>query len=539
MRLQTQNNGNFVAPFLPPGMYTISVEKTGFKRLTFGDIKLDVQQSVSLNLTLQLGTVSDSIDVTAQSAPLLSDSPSVESTVDRKQIQTLPLNTRDFNQLVLLAPGAVQNVNAGNGRDFGAVAANGNWSFSNDYLVDGVPNNNDYQGLSALPLSIDAIQEFKVTSGVAPAEYGYAGTQVSVATRSGTNTFHGSLFEYYRGTQMQARDPFSNTTALPSFVRNQFGGSVGGPVMLPHYNGRNRTFFFLNYEGNRQEQSATRVATVPPDAFWRGDFSSLLARGIRLRDPLSPGNQIIPGNRLDQYLGGARISPIAQLLQPFWGSPNGPGLTNNLVRTASANTNSHQFTSRVDQVLPHNQQLAGRLSYSTLDGFTPDLVANGAGLMQPIQNWNGSLTWTAPLSPTFVNEARFGAANFYAPTTYDTGGLPAVSSLGLKGFSPDAPILPPLPRMTFTGGDAFTQLNYGGDPNFGMAALLQTGRTYTLGDTMTWAHGKHTVKAGLEWRRTSFPSLQQTNARGSLSLVGSYRRQLHWLRLCGFPHGDP
>jgi hypothetical protein len=175
----------------------------------------------------------------------------------------------------------------------------------------------------------------------------------------------------------------------------------------------------------------------------------------------------------------------------------------------------------VDQTLPHNQQLAGRLSYSTLDAFTPDLVANGAGLTQPVQNWNGSVTWTAPLSPTFVNEARFGGSNFYAPTTYATGGLPTVDSLGLQGFSPDASILPPLPRITFTGGDAFTQLNYGGDPNFGMAALLQTSRTYTLGDTVTWARGKHTIKAGFEWRRTSLPSLQQTNARGSLSFVGS------------------
>ncbi|MFL6446743.1 MAG: hypothetical protein ACJ746_03530 [Bryobacteraceae bacterium] len=145
----------------------------------------------------------------------------------------------------------------------------------------------------------------------------------------------------------------------------------------------------------------------------------------------------------------------------------------------------------------------------------------------------------APLRPTLVNEARFGAANFYAPTTYETGGLPTVNSLGLKGLSPDAPILPPIPRITFTGGDAFTQLKYGGDPNFGMAALLQTSRTYTLGDTMTRAHGKHTVEAGLEWRRTSLPSLQQTNARGSLSFVGSSGRKLQSLRLCGFSHGDP
>src|SRR5581483_4651538 len=138
-----------------------------------------------------------------------------------------------------------------------------------------------------------------------------------------------NLFEYYRGTQLEARDPF-NTTSSTSFLRNQFGGSIGGPARLPRYNGRNRTFFFFNYEGNRQYQQQTRFSSVPLDAMWKGDFSALLP-SIQLRDPLASGRPNIPGNRIDQYLGGARINKLAVQLQPFYGSPTQAGIGNNQV----------------------------------------------------------------------------------------------------------------------------------------------------------------------------------------------------------------
>jgi hypothetical protein len=513
-KVPTLSNGIATAASLPPAAYQIEVTKPGFAPTQLNDVKLNVDQNAVVQVRMTVSGTRETIDINEAGTQPLNEGISVESDVTREQVATLPLNSRDFNSLVLLAAGVVQNVNAGNGRDFGAIAGNGNRSFSNDYTLDGAPNNNDYQGLSALPVSIDVIQEFKVTSGVAPAEFGYGGTQISVATRSGGNQFHGAAFEYFRGTLMQARDPFSNTDVLPPFRRNQFGGSLGGPVR------RNKTFFFLNYEGNLQTQSATRVSTVPLDAFWKGDFSSLLARNIQLKDPLANG-ALVPGDRLDTYLGGARLSKAAQALQAFWGSPTLPGLSGNSIRTASADTNSHQFTTRVDQQLPHSQMLSARLTYSTLEGFTPDLIGNGAGLIQPVANWNGTLTFTAPLSPHLISEARFSGANFDANTTYATGGLPTVDSLKLQGFSPDASYLPPLPRITFTGGDAFTQLNYGGDANFGMAALLQGSRTYSLADSITWQKGSHLLKFGGEWRHLDYPSLQQTNARGSLSFAGS------------------
>lgn len=220
--------------------------------------------------------------------------------------------------------------------------------------MDGTPNTNSFQGTSAVPLSIDVIREFKVYSGMAPAEFGQGGSQITVVTQSGTNALHGNLFEYYRGTQFEARDPF-NTTNAASFLRNQFGGSVGGPVRLPLSHGRNRSFFFFNYEGNWQYQQATRFSSVPLDPMWSGDFSALLALGIQLRDPLATGRPIIAGNRLDQYLGGAWINKTALALRPSFGSPTLPGIGNNQVTNVNRDTVANQYTIRGDQMLPHNQ----------------------------------------------------------------------------------------------------------------------------------------------------------------------------------------
>ena len=166
--------------------------------------------------------MTQSVSVAAESASIETSSPSIESTITRQQIEELPLNGRDFNQLVLLAAGSVDN-NVGGGTDFGSVALNGNRTYGNGYLIDGMPNTNSFQGTSAVPLSIDVIREFKVISGVAPAEYGQGGAQISIVTQGGTNKLHGNLFEYYRGNALEARDPFNTTGEAAAFQRNQFG----------------------------------------------------------------------------------------------------------------------------------------------------------------------------------------------------------------------------------------------------------------------------------------------------------------------------
>ncbi len=516
----TGQQGGFVLYPLPPGIYDVSAAKDGFSPFTISGVKINVSENVARNIALQVGGLSQSVSVTAEAAAIQSDSPSIEATIVRKQIEELPLNGRDFNQLVLLSAGAVDNATGGN-NDFGSVALNGNRTYGNAYSVDGTPNTNSYQGTSAAPLSIDVIREFKVYSGVAPAEFGQGGSQVTVVTQTGTNRYHGNLFEFYRGTQLEARDPF-NTSNAASFLRNQFGGSVGGPVRLPGYNGHNRSFFFFNYEGNRQYQQATRFSSVPLDAMWTGDFSALLAQGIQLRDPLVSGKPNITGNRLDQYLGGARISKISTALRPYFGSPTLPGTGNNQVTNVDRASNANQYTIRGDQSLPRNNTLSLRYTKSLTGGFTPNLLGSpGVGREEPFDNKNGTFSWTSVLSPRTVSELKLGAMKFGDVTSYSAGKLPTAASLGIQGFTTDNPAVPLLPQFSFSGTGAPTNIKFGDTTSFGEAALSMIQNIYTVTETVSRTSGRHSLKLGFALYRDDYNALQQSNAGGQISFSGS------------------
>ena len=517
--VRSNAEGQFVLYPLPAGAYDVTFSKEGFTTFKIAGMKVDVSESVARNVTLNVGAISQSVSVSAESAAIETDSPSIAATIVRDQIESLPLNGRDFNQLVLLSAGSVDNATGGN-NDFGSVALNGNRTYGNNYMVDGTPNTNSFQGTSATPLSIDLIREFKVYSGVAPAEFGQGGSQITVITQTGTNRWHGNLFEYYRGTQLEARDPF-NTTNERSFLRNQFGGSVGGPVRLPRYDGRNRTFFFFNSEGNRQHQQATRFSSVPLDAMWRGDFSALLP-SIQLRDPLVSGRPNIPGNRLDQYLGGARISKAALAMTPFFGSPTQPGTGNNQVTNVDQDSNANQYTIRLDQVLPRSENLGFRYTHSLTGGFIPNLLGSpGVGRSEPLDNANGTLAWTAVLTPRTVSELHLGAMKFGDVTSYTAGALPTAVSLGLQGFSANTAAIPPLPQISFSGAGAPTNIKFGDTASFGEAALSMIQNIYTLTETVSRSAGNHSFKFGYELHRDDYNALQQSNAGGQISFSGS------------------
>jgi hypothetical protein len=516
-------SGEYVVFPLEPGTYHIQVTKDGFRSVSLRDVVFDVNDSVVRDFHLAVGSSSDAVTVSAASAPLLTQDISVESVITARQLNALPLNGRDFNQLVLLTPGATDNTVATSvNLDFGSYSLNGNRAFSNEYLIDGVSNNNPFQGKSALPLSVDAIAEFKVISGVPPAEYGHAATAISAVTKSGANAFHGAVYEYYRGNQLLANNPFDSVSGNESFLRNQFGGAFSGPVRVPHYDGRDKTFFFANYEGSRQTDTATRVDTVPTAAFWKGDFSSLLARGIQLHDPFATGKPAISGNRLDQYKGGSLITKTAKALSAFFPNPNLPGLANNLVQFPNENSNADQFTARVDQTLPRGPVLMARFSYANSGGFSPNLLGTpGVGLSEPVDSRNGQITWTSPIRNSLVNELRLGGMNYSDIVTYSPGNLPTVASLGLQGFEQASLAVPPLPRITFAGNDAFTTIKYGPTNGFGEAALSMTTNIFTVADSVLITKGRHTFKFGFEGRRDYFNVLQQTNARGALTFTGS------------------
>jgi hypothetical protein len=496
----SNHEGDFVLFPLQPGVYDITVGATGFRGERVSGIRVGVAAVIHRDIQLQVGDVQQSVVISAAAQPILTQSGSVESTINREQIEALSLNGRDFNQLVLLAAGAVENTNPAG--DFGPVSANGNRAFSNDYLLDGTPNNNVFGGGSAAAVSVDVIKEFKVISDAAPAEYGQAGTQVTIVTRSGTNRFHGSAFEYHRGNTWQAANPFQPGAAQP-FDRNQFGGSIGGPVRRDH------TFFFFNYEGNRQSETATVVSTVPPEAFWKGDFSSILPR-IVVRDPLDASKPAFPGN----IIPASRLNPTALGFRPYWGLPTQPGLANNAVENSVASVTADQFTIRMDHTLPRNQNVSLRYTQANSYNGRPSILGTGPRADIGQNNTNTNASWTAPFSPTTINELRLGLARQVTYNVYQTGGLPTTDSLGMLGFDPNNSLRQSVPRIAFTGNDAFTTLNYGPIPSYGLPTQNQKNDTFSLTETLTHVRGVHIIKAGFDYRHLRLPSILQPASAG-------------------------
>jgi hypothetical protein len=519
-------DGSYAIFPVRPGTYDIAVQQLGFRPMAFQNVVFDVNATIVRNFDLSVGGTSDQVTVNGSSAPLLNENISVESIITAKQLNALPLNGRDFNQLVLLAPGATDNtVATGENLDFGSYSLNGSTPFANEYLIDGVTNDNPFQGTSAAGVSVDAIGQFAVISGVPPAEYGHAATAITMITRSGSKDFHGSLIEYYRGNALLANSPFDSFSGSESFLRNQFGGSIGGPVLLPHYDGRRHgTFFFVNYEGARQTDTATQVDTVPLPAFWTGDFSSLLSSGIQLRDPFTTGRPVIPGNRLDLYKGGSLVSSTALALHAYYPDPKLAGLASNLILFPSESSAADQFTVRLDHQLPKNETLSFHYIYANTGGFRPNLLGNpGVGLTEPKDSRNAGVTWTAPFGGNKVNELRLGGMNYSDIASYPNGSLPTASSLGLQGVPAWTPAteVPALPNITFSGNDAFTAIENIPTPTTGAAALSMTANVFTIADTVSVTKGEHLIKAGFEGRRNYFNVLQQSSAHGTIAFSGS------------------
>lgn len=527
----TKEKGDYSLFPLAPGTYDLSVEKQGFSITSVTGIKIDVNTTFAQNIVLKVGGTSSEVTVSASTAPLVTQSISVESVVDQEQLDSLPLKGRDWNDLVLLTPGATESVSAGPNLDFGSYSLNGNRSFSNEYLVDGVPNNNTFQGKAATQMAVDSIAEFKVISGVPTAEYGHASTAITSITKSGTTKFHGSLFDYYRGNALLAKSPFNTNGGSESLLKNQFGGSVGGPVSIPHvFDGKGKTFFFFNYEGMRQDKTELRNSTVPLADFWKGDFSYLLTSAynadptklIQLRDPFTTGRPNIPNNRLDLYKNGALINQTAVALRSYYPDPNLSGLANNSIQFPGSTSRTDQYTIRIDQQLPKNQTLSGRLTMHDSAGYLPNVLATpGVGMSEPQDSRNADLTWTSTLGSGMVNEVRLGAMNYSDIVTYTSGDAPTVDSLGMTGFDPGNSGIPFLPKLSFSGTDSFTSLKYGYSEGYGEAALSMTTNVFSVADTFSWNKGNHGLKFGFQGLRDYFNVLQQTGARGTITFSGS------------------
>jgi hypothetical protein len=508
----TNAEGLYTFAAVPPGVYNIKVEHPGFKVVTSNNVEVQVQQSVRLDFTLEVGQVTESVQVEATAALLQSENATIGSVVETKSIIELPLNGREYLNLVTLAPnvsnlappaGQAQSRQGGD-RANQAISAGGNRIVFDYYTLDGVVNTDpNFNTYIVLP-SIDALQEFKVQTGVYPAEFGHNATQINVLTKSGGNAFHGSLFEFVRNNDFDAL-PYQFTATRPGvspFKWNDYGFEVDGPIVIPKlYNGRNRLFFMSNYEWLVQRQTAQAVYSVPTPAMFRGDFSQF---GTTIYDPTTKA--AFPNNTIPTNL----ISPTSQALLKYYDSATLPGLTNNYVQNNSSPLNRDGFVLRMDYVESAKSQWSGRYSWGDENQSNQTINISGSKILTNYEQYMGSNTRI--LSPNLLNEARFGYSRFYNTIgTLSAFNLDVVGSLKLPNLPSGLPVTWGIPQVTFSG-DGFTAF---GDSTEG--PYENNNNTTQFIDNVSWNKGKHSLKFGFEYDRQNYNQVGNQYPRGQYS----------------------
>ena len=512
---ETNEAGIYSVPALPPGTYAIRVEKSGFSVQQQRNVELQVAQVARIDFTLQVGNVAEVIEVTAGAPVLDTETTSLGTVIENRRIVELPLNGRNYLQLASLIPGATTNGPAssqgqqrmGGQRNSFALNIGGQRVHFNHYSLDGMENTDpNFNTYLFLP-SIDALQEFKVESGLFSAEYGRAIAQVNVSTKSGTNEFHGALFEFLRNAKLDAKNFFDRPTEpIPPFKRNQFGATVGGPIM------RNKLFFLGNYEGLRERKALTLTGTLPPSNYRTGDFSFLLPRQIR--DPLS--GQPFANNRIPE----SRIHPVSRrVLNEFYPLPNRQTATlaNNYINNESRRNDGDQFTGRLDWLISDRQSAFFRFSRSDEllyqpGGTTP--VFN-MGTNVDVLAEQGVLSHTSLFGGNKVNEAKFGI-NYFTSANIQQRAFQrnVVQELNIPGVSRDQPLYWGIPVFQISG---FSNVGECNDCPF-----VNWDTTFMVSDNFSWNRGSHALKMGGEYRRVRFNQIGAVVPRGRFSWNGQY-----------------
>ena len=517
----TNDAGAYSFPSLAPGTYTLHAEKPGFKTVVRNQIELQVQQAARIDMELQVGQVNESVEVQGDAALLATDNATVGTVIENKRIVELPLNGRNYLQLVSLAPN-VSTGFAGQGqasarqggiRAGETIAVSGQRTNFNHYTLDGVENTDpNFNTFVVLP-SIDALQEFKVQTGVYPAEFGREATQINVLTRSGTNQYHGALFEFFRNDKLDATS-YAFTSLRPSkdpFKWNQYGFTLGGPVRLPKlFNGRDKLFFMANYESYRKRGNTTALYSLASAPIQGGDFSSIPSK---IFDPNShvlgaDGKTItatpFPGNIIPQ----SRISPISKQFLDFYHTPTLPGSVNNFVEAQARPENRDQFVLRMDYVESAKSTWAGRYSWGDENTSTPGLNLNGTKLLTNFEQYMG--TNTRVISPTVVTETRFGYTRFYNSIgTLLAGVQNVVDELKIPGLSGGPPVGWGIPAVSIP--------NYQGIGDSTDGPFVNTNSSLQFLNNTSITRGKHSFRFGGEIRRDQYNQVGNQYGRGSFT----------------------
>ena len=525
----TNDAGIYAFPALVPGTYRVRVEMRGFKPVTRSDIALQVQQTARIDFTLEVGQLSEAIEVTGATALMTTENATVGTVIDNQQIIEMPLNGRNFLQLVSLSPnvsyGFATPGQAGGrqggsraGQNISLMGMRGTW---NRFTLDGIENTDVNFNLYVLLPSIDVLQEFKVQSGIYPAEFGRAASQINVSTKPGTNQFHGALFEFLRNDKLDARqyDFIGTVPKKTPFRWNQYGYALGGPVWIPKvFNGKNRLFFMSNYEGYRDRKQFQSVYTTPTAAMRNGDFSYALP-GNQLYDPATKSvaagqltGQPFPNNQIPK----TRFNPTSLKLLEFWPEPNVPTtvLKDNFQRARSRQIDKDQFTVRVDYNESSNSQWFGRYSWTDELTYEEGLKLNGTTLYTRARQY--MLSNMRVLSSNRVNEFRFGVNDFDNLLGLELSGKrDVIKELAIPGLSTPDPITWGIPRITNVVGVS----GFGNDSS-GPFAINDA--IFQATDNFSWIRGRHSFRFGGEVRRDRYNQKGNEFARGSFEFNGQY-----------------
>jgi hypothetical protein len=524
----SNDSGVYSLPSLMPGNYSMKVEMKGFKSSERKDIELQVGQVAGIDFSMQVGNVSETVEVEGGAPVLETENATLGTVIENRRIEELPLNGRNPLQLVSLTPGATTNGPAssqgqqrmGGARNAFSLNVSGQRVSFNHYSLDGVENTDpNFNTYLFLP-SVDALQEFKVESGTYGVEYGRGLSQVNITTKSGSNNFHGSLFEFLRNSQLDAKNYFDPAGPIAPFKRNQFGGTVGGPVWIPKVvNGRNKLFFFFNYEGLRERKALTQVFNMPVGQNRSGDFSSSSAiiydPLTRTSDPAFPGQQF-PGN----VIPANRISSISTtLLSKYFPLPNQgvPGsYTSNYIDNEGRRSDGDQLTARGDYVQSAKSTFQIRYSHSTDAGYLP-LTTPGLGYNNEVGVHQGALGHVLVLGPNKVNEFKFAISRLVAANQQPRANNEnVVAQLGIGGVPTNIPLYWGVPVVQF-GGGAISTVGECSDCPF-----VNWDTTFQWTDTFSWTKGKHSFKFGTDDRRMRYNQIGAVVARGRFTFNGTY-----------------
>ncbi|MBL8179905.1 MAG: TonB-dependent receptor [Bryobacterales bacterium] len=515
-RGQSNEAGNYAAPSLPVGTYRIQVELTGFKKAEIRNVTLQVDQRARVNITLQPGELAETITVTGEGiGQLEAETSSVGAIINTSQVRDLPMPNRNILNLLTLV-GGVSSGGAATGINASQLSINGSRTLNSEFAVDGVSVvSGSTGGVQRIP-STEAVREFRVLTSGYTAEYGRtSGGFVSVITDSGTNDFHGSLYEYFRNEKLNANNYFRNLRGQtrPTDRFNQFGGKIGGPVLLPKvYDGRDKTFFFFNYEGLRRQAPFNNLSTIPNEAFRAGDFS---ASPIPLQDPV--GNTLFAGNRIPaSRLDAAAVRVMGLLPAPNTGGTadrtNGRTL-NNYLNAGSNATVDNQYTVRGDHNIGASDRIFAR--YSTFRVTNPSAPILPGPLDPRVGDSDNtgnqiSAAWTRIWTPAILTEGWLGFQRNNPAIDPPSLGINVREVLGIQRFSFAA-----TPRMNVSGWEGM-----GIDSN---TYRRQIDNNYQGSMSMTWTTGSHTVKAGAQVRKNQFNVF---NPGGSFAGIYSFNGEL-------------